>query len=72
MFSERKGVQKLSLTLLWQCTDALVVIALLQDPVDQPTGSSAWCIFSISGTVYHSVSFEYVYTLSLKNIHFYF
>jgi len=28
----------------WQCTDALV-IALLQDPVDQPNGSSACCIF---------------------------
>jgi len=45
LYSERKGVQKLSLRLFWQCTDALV-IALLQDPVDQPNGSSAWCIFS--------------------------
>jgi hypothetical protein len=54
MFSERKGVQKLSLRLSWQYTDALV-IALLQDPVDQPAGSSAWCICPISGTVYHSV-----------------
>lgn len=54
MFSERKGVHKLSLRLFWQCTDALV-IALLQDPVDQPAGSSAWCIFPISGAVYHSV-----------------
>jgi hypothetical protein len=54
MCSERKGVQKLSLRLFWQCTDALVVIARLQDAVDQPTGSSAWYIFPISRTVYNS------------------
>ena len=45
LYSERKGVQKLSLRHFWQCTDALV-IALLQDPVDQPNGSSTWWIFS--------------------------